>query len=111
MSSERRRSPRVAIVGHLHGVAVSVDAPVRVLDLSLGGMAIETAMAMPIGTVQEFQLTLGDGSLVLLKGRVVRSKNSALEGEPAVYLMGVQFVDDEAPAESADVGDLLDKLR
>ena len=48
MSIERRRSPRVELVGRLHGHDVSLDVPVVVRELSLGGMAIETTFSFPI---------------------------------------------------------------
>ncbi len=109
MGNERRRSTRVEILGRLHGLVVSLDVPVTVTDLSLGGMAIETPVAFPMGAVQEFQLTLGDGSPVVLLGRVVRSQNSAPGGAPPVYVTGIQFIDEE-PAENDQVGGLIDKL-
>jgi hypothetical protein len=109
MAGERRRSARVAILGRLHGHAVSLDIPVKVSDLSLAGMAIETPMPFPVGAIQEFELTLGDETAVVLRGHVVRSHNISPPGAPAVFVTGVQFVDDE-PAESSEVGQLIERL-
>ena len=110
MARERRRSARVAILGRLHGLAISLDVPVKVNDLSLGGMAIETPVAFPLGAVQEFQLTLGDDSAVVLRGRVVRSQTVATTGAPPAFITGVQFIDDDESGDSAEVGHLIERL-
>jgi len=91
--SDRRRSNRVEIIARLHGHVASLDLPIAVRDLSLGGMAIESAVAFPIGAPHEFQLTLGDGSLIELAGYVRYCRNLAKAGEPARYLTGIQFDD------------------
>jgi hypothetical protein len=110
MSRERRRSARVAILGRLHGLAVSLDVPVKVNDLSLGGMAIETPVPFPVGAIQEFALTLGDESSVTLSGRVVRCRNVSGPGEPPVYVTGVQFIDEDEPADSLEAGQIMGRL-
>jgi hypothetical protein len=109
MTNERRRTTRVAIMGRLHGVAVSLDIPVKVQDLSLGGMAIETSVAFPVGAVHEFEVTLGDGSSVLLRGRVMHCRTISAPDVTPLYATGIQFVEDE-PTENADIGDIIDKL-
>ncbi len=109
MAGERRRSARVAILGRLHGHAVSLDIPVKVNDLSLAGMAIETPMPFTIGAIQEFELTLGDESAVVLRGQVVRSHSSSPPGAPAVFVTGIQFIDDE-PSDGSEVGQLIERL-
>ena len=110
MPRERRRSARVAILGRLHGVAVSLDVPVTVTDLSLGGMAIETPVSFPVGALQEFELTLGDESAVILRGKVIRSQKVAPSGATPSFVTGIQFIDEDASVESADVGQLIDRL-
>ena len=93
---DRRRSPRVEMLDRLHGHVASLDVPVSVREISLGGMSLETATALEVGSLHEFRVTLGDGSAVLLRGRVLRSTNVAAEGEAAVFVSGVQFVGDDA---------------
>jgi hypothetical protein len=99
MRSERRHSPRVEILGKLHGHTVAFEVPVLVREISLGGMAVETEIPLVDGSVHEFQLTLGDGSTVELVGRVMHTRLISEEGSPA-YVSGIQFVDDQ-PAEPA----------
>ena len=111
MSTDRRRSPRVAIVGQIQGRSVSFDAPIRVRDFSIGGMALETEYPLPVGAVEQFLVTLGDGAALELRGRVVRCRNLAGDGEPPLYASGIQFVDDDAADGSAAAEDVIDKLR
>jgi hypothetical protein len=111
MSSDRRRAPRIEILGRLHGHAVSLDVPVTVREISLGGMAVETSFPFPVGAVHEFRLTLGDGSQVHLNGRVMHSRNTSAPGGESAFLTGIQFVDDEPTDSDAGVGDLIDKLK
>jgi hypothetical protein len=97
MPSERRHSPRIEILGKLHGHTVAFDVPVLVREISLGGMAVETQIPLVQGSVHEFLLTLGDGSTVELVGRIMHSRLMSQEGDPS-YVSGVQFVD-EQPAD------------
>ncbi len=92
MSIERRRNSRIQLLGTLHGRVVALDVYVSVIEISLGGMGIETDVEFPLGAVHEFQLTLGDQSHVHLTGRVVHCQRAA--GEDSRYLCGIQFVEE-----------------
>lgn len=105
MGSERRRAPRMAILGRVHGHVASLDVPVTVREMSLGGLSMETGFAFPVGAVHEFRLTLGDGASVELKGRVVYSRETQSPGG-TIFITGVQFVDDDAA-----VDEIIDKIR
>jgi hypothetical protein len=111
MSSDRRRSPRIEILGRLHGHSVSLDVPVVVKEISLGGMALETSFPFPVGAVHEFRLTLGDGAQVHLNGRVMHSRNISAPGGASTFVTGIQFVDDEPMDADIGVEDLIDKLK
>jgi hypothetical protein len=111
MTTERRRSPRIELLGRLHGHSVSLDVPVTVLEISLGGMAIQTALAFPVGAVHEFRLTLGDDSTVELRGRVMHCRNTAPAGDEPTYATGVQFVEDEPSDPGSVVGDLIHRVK
>lgn len=97
---DRRRAPRVQISGKMHGQLVAVDVPIAVTEISLGGLSFETPIDFPVGGVHEFALTLGDNSIVSLKGRVMHSQRLSPAGEPPGYAVGVQFIDDEAEVDS-----------
>lgn len=107
--TDRRRSPRVAIVGSLQGTTIPPDATVTVLDMSLGGMAIEVSVPFTVGDIHDFELTLGDGAAVVLRGRIVHSRPVAGPAPDPLYAVGVQFVDDD-DGDNADVGGLLQRI-
>jgi hypothetical protein len=111
MSDDRRRSPRIELLGRLHGHSVSLDLPVKVVQISLGGMAIETAVPFPAGAVHLFRLTLGDDSTTELMGKVMHSRNTAPDGATPVFTTGVQFVDDDADDPGGVVGDLISRVQ
>lgn len=96
MQIDRRRSPRIELLGQVQGTNVTHGQAVCVREISLGGMAIETPMPFDVGTVHAFRLTLGDDSTVELVGRVMHSRRVEADGDALSYLTGIQFVDDES---------------
>jgi len=107
-SSERRRSPRVELMGRVHGELISANLPVQVREISLGGMSIETREGFENGSILSFVLTLGDGAGVLVAGRIVYSR--LLDGsDPAMYVSGLEFVDEDG--EEGGVSNLVEKVR
>jgi len=109
MTTERRRSARIEILGRLHGHSVSLDVPVGIREMSLKGMAVETDLPLPEGAIHEFRLTLGDESTVELQGRVLRCRNVAEIDEAPRYVSGVEFIDAEETTDG--VGGLIDRIR
>jgi PilZ domain len=107
--SERRRAPRVDLVGQLHGELVSVDLPIRVREISLGGMSIETSEAFEVDSRHSFVLTLGDGAGVFVVGRVVYSRR-ADRPEGAVFISGIQFLDEDVADGTGQVGDIVRRI-
>jgi hypothetical protein len=103
MSRDRRRSPRIEILGRLHGHIATLDVPVNVLEMSLGGLSMETSFPFPSGAVHEFRLTLGDGSFVLLQGRIVHSRPKTAADGSSLFVTGVQFVDEDEDAPEGDL--------
>ena len=92
MSQERRRSPRIELLGQLHGRVVAYDVSVVVRNVSLGGMSLESAFPFTVGVVHAFRLTLGDRSLIV-KGRVAHCSISDVDQELVTYRSGIQFVE------------------
>jgi PilZ domain-containing protein len=110
MSIDRRRSARVELVGQVHGHAMSLDVPVTVRELSLGGMAIETPFSFPVGAVHQFKLMLGDGAHVLLNGQARHCRALTTPNASSKFVTGFEFVD-EAHDGSQTVGELMNKIR
>lgn len=93
--ADRRRSARVDVLGRVQGQLVSLDVPVFVREISLGGMSVETPRAFDVGSTQQFLLTLGDGARVEVSGRIVYSR-PADDLKREFFVSGVQFVDDDS---------------
>jgi hypothetical protein len=110
MGNERRRAPRIDILGRLYGRIVSLDLPVTVREISLGGMSLETSFPFSVNDLHHFTLTLGDGSSVQLAGRVVHSRSIAAPEDPPTYLTGVQFEDETAEG-PGPISNLLERLK
>jgi hypothetical protein len=108
MGRERRRSPRVELLGLVSGRLLQPGTAVVVRDMSIGGLATETPFPFERGTVHDLQLTLGDGAAVDLRARVMHCRNIAAEGEEPRYFTGFQFVDEEGGEDVA--GGVLDNL-
>ena len=107
-TTERRRSPRVELMGRVHGQMVSANLPVEVREISLGGMSIETREGFETGSLLNFMLTLGDGASVLVAARIVYCH--PIDGsDPAMYVSGLEFVDEDS--EDSGVSNLVQRVR
>jgi hypothetical protein len=111
MSRDRRRSPRIEILDRVHGQIATLNLDVRVREMSLGGMSMETAIAFPPGALHEFRLALGDGSFVLLPGRIAHCREITTPDGQRAYVTGVQFVDEQPAEGDLSVGDLVQRIR
>jgi len=107
MFVERRRSPRIEIQGRLDTPAVP---SVTVREISLGGLSFASQSPFPIGTVHQFRLTLGDGSEVVVSGRVLRSLQKTGDDGSRFFVTGVQFLDDDVDEDQPSIGGLIGKL-
>ena len=105
--AERRRSPRIEIQGRLDTEIVSW---VTVREISLGGLSFSSPSPFPIGAIHQFRLTLGDGTEVVVRGRVLRSQQKLADDGSPFYVSGVQFLDEDAPDDARSIGDLMDKI-
>ena len=93
---DRRSAPRIDVLGQLLGSLESLDAPVEVLNISLSGTLVRTAVRIRLGSVQEFRLTLGSSSAVL-RARARRSRLTMAPDGTLCYETGFEFLD-SAPA-------------
>jgi hypothetical protein len=110
MADDRRRAPRVELLGQIHGQVVPYDVTVTVRNVSLGGLSLETPFPFPLGVAHDFRLRLGDDSAVLLRGTILRCEAQRAHDGSTVYLTGVQFLDDPADDDESGIGTLLDRL-
>jgi len=107
--TERRRAPRVDLVGQLRGELVSVDVPILVREFSLGGMSFQTSKVFDTDSHHEFMLTLGDGAGVVVRGRVAYCRQVEQHGAQ-VFIVGIQFLDEDASGSAGDVSGIIEKV-
>jgi hypothetical protein len=104
---ERRRYPRVEVVGVLRGHNSALDVPIVVLDMSAGGLAVQTSVMFPVGAVNNFRLTPDGGEPVMITGRIVHSLRASGPEGSTHYIIGVEFVTDEEGGGLRGVADLI----
>ncbi len=104
--NERRAQPRVTVSGELRGtVKSSID--VRVLDLSEGGMRVQSTTGLSPGAECTLTLETGGGP-IRVRARVLRSRASMTDGRMS-YSSGLRFADD--PDTSHRVRELVGAFR
>ena len=91
MAGEKRDLERVPLEGQVRG-EVMVFQPMTILDISLGGVQIETAFALQLDSLHDFRLSLADRSVVV-KGRIAHCHIGELTEVAALYRTGVEFVE------------------
>jgi hypothetical protein len=99
VQSPIRNSERIAILGALQG-EVKVFQPTSVVEISLGGMQVETSFSFQVDSLHEFRLTLQDRSVVV-KGRVAHSRITDVDQDIVMYRSGIEFVDLSEPVSDA----------
>ena len=93
-SHERRRYPRIEMVGRVTGQALPLSEPVIVLDMSRSGFAMQTRVVFPVGAVYEFRLVLPDMSAPLtISAQIVHSVQTKGAAGSVHYVSGLHFVD------------------
>jgi len=111
VSTNKRDSERIQVLGDLHG-EVMVFQPVTIKEVSTGGVQVETAFPLQVDSLHDFRLALGDRSIVV-KGRVAHCRISDVDQDLILYRSGIEFIE---PAERvgsaiADFVDLLKRIR
>lgn len=103
-----RQGERVPIFGDLKG-EIMVFEPLQVKQLGPRGATIETRFALPLNSLHDLRLTLGDHAVVV-KARVVHSHVGEVNEEEVCYRSGVEFVEPPAYVGAA-IQQYLDALK
>ena len=91
MSDERRREERLRIPNSMPG-DVTIVEPVRIVDISLCGAAVELERSLALESLHDFRLALGDRSAIV-KARVAYCRVSDIWPDRMVYRAGLEFLD------------------
>ena len=108
MSGESKRHERVPVPVPLYG-EVMVYQPMTILDISKGGLQIETPFALHLDSLHEFRISLGERSIVV-KGRIANCHIGGLKDGAVLYRTGVEFIENTEHAQSA-IEEFVDALR
>jgi len=106
--SDSRDSERVPILGDLRG-EITVLEPLTVKELGRGGATIETTFRLPLNSLHDIRLTLGEQTIVV-KSRVVHSHISEVGQDVVSYHTGLEFVE-PPPYVGAAITRYLDDVR
>ena len=107
-SGDKRDRERVPVPSPLYG-EVTVYQPMTILDISKGGLLIETPFALQLDSLHDFKISLGELSIVV-KGRIAHSHVGELAEGTVLYRMGVEFIENTDHAQSA-IEAFVDALR
>ncbi|HEX4346003.1 MAG TPA: PilZ domain-containing protein [Vicinamibacterales bacterium] len=88
---ENRDTERIQILGELLG-EVMVFQPMSIVEISRGGVQVETRFPLQLDSLHEFRLALGDRSIII-KGRVAHCSISDVDQENVTYKTGIQFIE------------------
>ena len=88
---ERRSSERLPLFGEARGEAL-VPQPMMVLDVSHGGIRVETDFPFQIAAIHELRIPITDQP-VIVRGRVTYCSVADIDAESVRYRSGFEFVD------------------
>jgi len=102
--SSDRTTPRLEVVGQIHGQSLTFNTPLIVRDLSSGGFSVESAVPFGRGTTHVFRFTTTNGVSVVLRANAMHSRPVAGSSFPERFTTGFQFLtpDDEQTAKNID---------
>ncbi len=93
---DRRRAPRVEVLGQLHGAIVALRVPITVRDAGPGGFSIETAIPFPDRAEHQFRFTTDQGLEAILTATSVYCLRTSPEDAAPAYLTGFEFARTDA---------------
>jgi hypothetical protein len=89
VSSDRRRSPRLQVLARQ-------NMPLVVREISLGGCSVESPVPFAANAVHSLTLEVGDGSLLVIRAKVVHTRRDVAADGGVVYVTGLEFADAES---------------
>jgi hypothetical protein len=106
--TERRRVPRLQVLGRIQGRLVSLPLPVDLHDMGPEGFSVESALPFPQGARRLFLLTTAGGLQVLIEGAAAHCRPD--DRDDARYVTGFRLVHSRLTDTDADATVLLDAL-
>jgi hypothetical protein len=108
LSSDKRDTDRVQVLGDLHG-EVMIFQHIAIKEISTSGAQIETTFPLQLDSLHDFRLTLGDRSVVV-KARVAHCRITDVDQDLVLYRTGIEFTE---PTErvAAAIGEFVHALK
>ena len=107
-ADDKRDRERVPVPSPLYG-EVKVYQTMTILNISKGGLQIETPFALQLDSLHDFKISLGERSIVV-KGRIAHCHIGELTEGVVLYRTGVEFIENSDHAQSA-IETFVDALR
>ena len=107
MPIDRRSAPRLEVLGRLHGHLVSLDVPITIGNLGLGGFSAESVMPFPLGARHRFRFTTNTGGEVNIQAVVVHRRPGYSADGLTFFVTGFAFVHDPVHDTAGDIRLLL----
>jgi PilZ domain len=105
----RRRFPRLQVLGLVEGFLVPLDVPLEIRELSQGGFSVHSASPFPPGSQHHFRFTTTTHEEVTIDATAVHCRlTQADAGGHVTYVTGFEFVSSQRTDEA--VGVLIDTL-
>lgn len=98
---ERRRTPRIQVMGRLHGRSVALGLPVRIREVGFGGFSLESSVPFPKGAEHLFRFTLDDGTVVEVQATSIHTMQVTTPGGPS-HFSGFAFSDPDRSRAAID---------
>lgn len=105
---EKRRTARIGLFASLQG-EVTVSQPIKITDISSGGMRIVTRVALNLTGEYAFRLMIGDRAVAAV-GRVVHSEASGPDHGEGLFLAGIEFTE-VSESSQAIINDFIKLMR
>jgi c-di-GMP-binding flagellar brake protein YcgR len=93
---ERRRNPRVDVLGQVHVHIVTSPVPATLREISLGGFSIESTTPFAPGIRHDFHFSLDDGSDIRVRATSVHCSLVRVESGLSMHLSGFEFIQRDA---------------
>ena len=106
-ATDRRSTPRLEVLGRLHGHLVSLDVPITLGNVGLGGFSAERVMPFPLGARHQFRFTTDRGVEVNIRAVVVHRRPGYSADGLTFFITGFAFVHDPMHDTSRDIRLLL----
>ena len=106
--AERRRYPRARVLSALEGYDVGAGASVNVLEISLGGFSVESAVMFEVGSEQTFLFSTAEGAETMLRCVCRHARGVQVTGPRCVA--GFEFLPDQESSLKVIV-DVYERLR